>query len=288
MQIGIMAKTFDRRTLEETLSCVPEHGLHYVQFSLSCAGLPDVPDQIDDALCDRIRAAMKDRQITMSAVHGTYNMIDPDVQKRRTGLRGLRVLAAACARLGTSVIGMCTGTRNPDYMWHPHPDNSSPEAWADLLAAMAEAVQIAEEHEVFLAIEPEVSNVVDSAAKGRRLLDEMQSPNLKVVIDPANIFHKGELPRMREMLDEAFDLLGDDIVLAHAKDLSRDGEAGHEAAGEGLLDYDHYLSLLAHAAPDVALILHGLSESQVDGCTAFLREKIAKTAAGGRPAPWLP
>ena len=278
MQIGIMAKTFGRLTVEETLSCVADHGLHHVQFSLGCAGLPDMPDHIDAALRAEIRAEMAARDITMSAILGAYNMIDPDVEERRRGLRRLRVLASACGRLGTSVISLCTGTRNPDYMWYPHPDNGSPEAWADLLAAMAQAVQIAEEQKVFLAIEPEVSNVVDSAAKGRRLLDEMQSSYLKVVIDPANIFHKGELPRMREMLDEAFDLLGDDIVLAHAKDLSRDGEAGHEAAGEGLLDYDQYLSLLAKAAPDVALILHGLSESQMDGCVAFLREKIARAA----------
>ena len=274
MHIGIMAKAFGRQTVEETLSCVADHGLHCIQFSFGCAGLPDLPDHIDAALCDRIRAEMAARDITMSAILGAYNMIHPDVEERRTGLRRLRVLAAACRRLGTSVIGLCTGTRNPDYMWRPHPENNSPEAWTDLVEAMAEAVQIAEEHQMVLAVEPEVSNVVDSAAKARRLLDEMQSRCLKVVIDPANIFHRGELPRMGEMLDEAFDLLGDDIVLAHAKDLSHDGEAGHEAAGEGLLDYDHYLSLLAKAAPDVALILHGLDESQVDGCVAFLREKM--------------
>ena len=39
------------------------------------------------------------------------------------------------------------------------------------------------------------------------------------------------------MLDEAFALLGRDIVLAHAKDLDHDGEAGHLPAGKGLLDY---------------------------------------------------
>ena len=49
---------------------------------------------------------------------------------------------------------------------------------------------------------------------------------------------------MREILDEAFTLLGEHIAFAHAKDLDRDGEAGHLAAGKGLLDYDQYLSLL--------------------------------------------
>jgi len=103
----------------------------------------------------------------------------------------------------------------------------------------------------------------------------MQSPHLKVVMDPANVFHKGELPRMREIIAEAFALLSDRIVLAHAKDLSHDGEAGNEAAGRGLLDYNQYLFSLQKVGFDCPLILHGLSESQVDGCVAFLREKIA-------------
>ena len=42
------------------------------------------------------------------------------------------------------------------------------------------------------------------------------------------------------MLDQAFALVGHDIVMAHAKDLSHDGDAGHEAAGHGRLDYDRY------------------------------------------------
>ena len=77
-----------------------------------------------------------------------------------------------------------------------------------------------------LVFEPEVNNVVDSAQKARRLLDEVRSEHLQVVIDGANLFHAGQLPRMREVLDEAFDLLGDSIRLAHAKDLERDGDAG--------------------------------------------------------------
>src|SRR5205085_9742453 len=114
-------------------------------------------------------------------------------------------------------------------------------------------------YDVLPAFEPEVSNVVDSAVKARRLLDEVGSPRLKVVLDGANIFHAGELPQMERILREAVALLGPDIALAHAKDLSRDGEAGHEAAGHGLLDYDLYLSLLASAGYAGPLILHGLA-----------------------------
>jgi sugar phosphate isomerase/epimerase len=274
MEIGIFAKTFARPTLEEVLDAIRAHGFGCVQFNLVCAGLPPLPDRIDPGVCDHIRACMADRGIRMGAISGTFNMTDPDLEKRRSGLARLRVLIAACKRLGTSIVTICTGTRDPEDMWRRHPENSSPHAWRDLLDSVSEAVRFAEEAGITLAFEPEVANVVDSAVKARRLLDEIRSSRLKVVIDPANLFHSGELPRMREILDEAFALLGQDIVLAHAKDLSRDGEAGHEAAGTGRLDYDRYLSLLETAGFDGPLILHGLSEAQVSKSTGFLRSKL--------------
>ena len=274
MQIGTMSGTFNRATLEEVLDAVVNHGMSCVQFNLSSAGVTKIPTHIDEDLCDKIREEMAARNITMTALGGTYNMIHPDLQRRADGLRNLRVLASACERLGTSVIALCTGTRDRDNMWRHHPDNDTPEAWEDLVVSMRQAIEVAEEYQVTLAFEPEVANVVDSAVKARRIIDQIGSPYLKVVMDGANIFHTGELPRMREILDEAFTLLGEHIAFAHAKDLDRDGEAGHLAAGKGLLDYDQYLSLLNDVAPDVSIILHGLSEAEVDGCVSFLRKKI--------------
>ncbi len=274
MKLGIFAKTFVRPTLEGVLDAVKLHDLTWVQFNMVCAGLPSLPDRIDPDLSDHIRQAMAARDLTMVAVSGTFNMIHPDLEKRQDGFRRLQVLAAACERLGTSVITLCTGTRDPDNMWRRHPKNDSPEAWQDSMIAMNRALQIAEAYGVTLAIEPEVSNVVDSARKARRLLDEMQSPYLKVIIDAANLFHQGELSQMRDILDEAFALLGPDIIIAHAKDLSRDGQAGQEAAGTGLLDYDYYLFLLRRAGFAGSLILHSLTENQVADSVRFLREKL--------------
>jgi sugar phosphate isomerase/epimerase len=144
---------------------------------------------------------------------------------------------------------------------------------------MREAAEIARQARVVLAFEPEVNNVVDSARKARRLMDEIGSPFLKVTLDAANLFHTGELARMSEILDEAFALIGKDVVLAHAKDLDHDGDAGHLAAGQGKLDYDRYVALLHRYRFPGPLLLHGLSEAQVPGCVAFLREKIARVRA---------
>jgi sugar phosphate isomerase/epimerase len=162
-------------------------------------------------------------------------------------------------------------------MWRYHPDNGSPESWRDMAACVREATDLARQANVVLAFEPEVSNVVDSARKARRLLDEIGSPHLKVTMDPANLFHAGELPRMKEILDEAFALVGQDIVLCHAKDLDHDGEAGHKPAGYGVLDYDRYMSLLRKYEFQGPILLHGLTVEQVPGCLAFVRTKLASS-----------
>jgi sugar phosphate isomerase/epimerase len=282
-QIGILLGTFSG-TLESRLAAAKNAGLECVQVSLDCVGLPAMPDVISPEVGRRIRREAAARDLTIAAVQGTFNMSHPDAAYRRTGLHQLRALAAACPQIGVTKIHLCTGTRDRDNMWRPHPENNSLEAWRDMAACVREATEIARQTGVVLAFEPEVNNVVDSAQKARRLLDEIASPHLKVTIDPANIFHAGELPRMAEILDEAFALIGKDIVLAHAKDLDHDGDAGHKAAGQGKLDYDRYLSLLHQYEFGGPLLLHGLSETQVPDCVAFLRQKLVGTRTQPVPA----
>jgi sugar phosphate isomerase/epimerase len=272
--IGIFAKTFPRPTLEENLDAVRGHGLGVVQYNLACAGLPSLPERIEPDLARQIGAAAAARGITLAAVSGTFNMIDPVQVRRGFGMRRLEQLAGACSLLGTKIITLCTGTRDLQDMWRGHPANSHPDAWTDLLEAMDQALAIAEKYDLWLAIEPETANVVDSAAKARRLLAQLGSPRLKIIIDPANLFHVEDLPHQRAILDAAFDLLGPDIVLAHAKDVRVvDGAVHHVTAGTGVLDYRHYLTLLRHIP--VPLIVHGLAESEVEGALAFLRGALA-------------
>jgi sugar phosphate isomerase/epimerase len=272
--IGIFAKTFARPTPEENLDAVRSHGLAVVQYNLACAGLPSLPERIEPALAQRVAAAAAARRIRIAAVSGTFNMIDPNRERRDAGMRRLGRLAAACGLLGTKIITLCTGTRDPGDMWRGHPANGRPDAWADLRTAMEQALAIAEEHDLWLAIEPETANVVDSPAKARRLLDELRSPRLKIIIDPANLCHAEDLPNQRGVLDAAFDLLGGDIVLAHAKDVRVvGGTVHHVPAGTGVLDFSHYLKLL-HCVP-VPLIVHGLAEAEVDWALGFLRGALA-------------
>jgi sugar phosphate isomerase/epimerase len=274
MRLGIFARTFSRPTVEGVFDAVREHQLDCVQFNMACAGLPTLPDDIAPSLAIRIHEASMSRGTEIAAVSGTYNMAHPDPEARQAGLRRLRTLASACHGMGTSVITLCTGTRDPENMWRWHLENASSQAWSDLLSSMEAALRIAEEEQVTLAFEPERANVVNTAEKGHALLATMQSSRLKVVIDPANLIVPGDEHQMSQVLDEAFDLLGEYIVIAHAKD--RGADDTFQTAGGGILDYDQYVRLLRAAAFDGPFILHGLTEEEIDAALQFLRDKLQR------------
>ncbi len=274
MLLGIFAKTFSRSTVEEVFAAVAKHHLRSVQFNFSCAGLLSLPEQIDLQVTNRIRKAAAAHRIEIAAVSGTFNMIHPDANLRRDGLHKLGIIAASCERIGTSLVTLCTGTRDPENMWARHVDNDSPAAWRDLRVTLTKALTLADKHNVTLCIEPETGNAVSSARQARRLLDEMKSPRLKVIMDPANLFQPGDLPRMNEILEEAFDLLGADIVLAHAKELDADGRASSLPLGAGMLDWEHYVALLKAAKFKGSIIMHGFEERDAAASTKFLRDQL--------------
>jgi len=283
MNIGIFAKTFERSTLEDNLRAVKEHGIRAVQYNMSCAGLPPMSERIDHETVKRIRTAADSEGITIAAVSGTCNMAHPDAGVRQVGIDRLRGLASICSLLGTSIITLCTGTRDVNNMWRKHPDNHLPEAWRDLVVSMEQALDIADEYDVTLAFEPEPSNVVDSAGKGCQLIREMQSPRLKVVFDAANLLSNvslsdGVTRQQEDVLNEAFDLLGEQIALAHAKDVTAGSTKEFVSAGQGTLSYALYVKLLRQVDFRGYLILHGLKECEVDDSVAFLREKLSAKA----------
>src|SRR5207237_8549528 len=138
------------RSVEQSLDAVAALGLADVHLDLE-----------PDADPTGLRAALDARGLTAAGLSGTFNMAHPDPAERAAGLRWLDGVAAAGAPLGQPILSLCTGTRNRESMWRPHPDNGTPEAWRDLVASMAGAAEIAERRGVVMALEPEVANVVD-------------------------------------------------------------------------------------------------------------------------------
>ncbi|OBQ69614.1 sugar phosphate isomerase/epimerase (plasmid) [Mesorhizobium loti] len=275
MQLGIFAKTFAATGALPVLRAVADAGYTAAQFNMACLGLPSMPDRIEPDAARSVAVASIEIGVSISAISGTYNMIHPDRRVRESGLVRLEVLAASCADLGTRLITLCTGTRDAEDQWRWHPDNATDAAWSDLRVEMEAAVAIAERFDIELGIEPELANVVSGARAARRLLDEMNSKRLRIVLDPANLFEVADAAERHRLIEEAVDLLAAEIGMAHAKDRHADGSFA--AAGQGVVDFPHFIGRLKAAGFDGPLITHGLTEAEAPGVGAFLRRVLEES-----------
>ena len=283
MHIGIMSGHFRRPSLAESLDAILGHGIRHLQFNLGSAHLDGPPGEQDESVFAGIREEVDRRGMTIAALGGPVNMVHPDPVKRQEGIDqdgDLDPNLWAFGDLGDRHVHRVPGI--PRACGATIPTTSPKTLGTCSRARLEHLLPIAESHGVALAFEPEVNNVCNNAKRSRQLIDEMASSALKVVMDASNLFGKGELPRMTEILDEAFDLLGEHVSIAHAKDLDHDGDAGHLPAGAGKLDYERYVSLLCALPFEVSVILHGLGEDQVADSVAMLDRCAATVMA--RPA----
>ena len=259
MQVGIFAKTFAGCNPEVVLSDVKKAGYELAHYNMSCSGLNPMPLQITDETVDAVINASLRNNVSLCGLSATYNMIHPDPVVRVKGSQGLKCLIETAKRIGTEVVTLCTGTRNTDDQWCAHPDNSSSEAWTDLLTEIEKAVVLAEQNNIKLGVEPELANVVNTPAKAAQLLSEIRSDCLKIVLDPANLFEKETLEEQRRLISEAIETLGELIVIAHAKDRLPDGR--FTIPGQGVIDFAYFLRCLRETGFEGPLITHGIKSS---------------------------
>ncbi|RUW26047.1 sugar phosphate isomerase/epimerase [Mesorhizobium sp. M4B.F.Ca.ET.215.01.1.1] len=269
MQVGVFAKTFPGTEPAGVLASVRDAGFAVTQFNLACAGLPSMPDAVPDEAIRTIKAAAEASGVALVALSGTYNMAHPDKAVRHDGLRRLALVIEAAARLSTPLVTLCTGTRNPDDQWAHHPDNADPSAWADMARQMEKALEIAERHGVDLGIEPEQANIVTSAADATRLIAEMGSKRLRVVLDPANLFEQADAAQARAIVADAVERTAGHVAMAHAKD--RFADARFATAGHGVVDFADFITRLKRTGFDGPLVTHGLSAEEAPGVARFLK-----------------
>lgn len=269
MQIGVFAKTFPGSEPAGVLAAVRDAGFAVAQFNLACAGLPSMPDAVPEEAIHAIAAASNASRIALVALSGTYNMAHPDRAMRDDGLRRLGVVIKAAASLSVPLVTLCTGTRNADDQWSYHPDNAAPEAWDDMASEMEKALQLAERYGVDLGIEPEQANIVTSASDAMRLIAQLGSKRLRVVLDPANLFEQASPEEARAIVAAAVGTTAGHVAMAHAKDRFADGR--FTAAGQGVVNFPDFVARLKASGFDGALVAHGLSADEAAGVARFLK-----------------
>jgi sugar phosphate isomerase/epimerase len=282
VELGIFTRTFERPTLGGVLDAVVESGFPLVHFNFRSVGLPALPERLSSAQCAAVRREVEARGLRMAGVSATFNAIHPDYERRSRETEVAQQVILRAPDLGTRLVSLSTGTRDPDDMWRGSPANDEPSAWDDLRYTLARLLDAARRADVILGIEPEHNNVVSSARRARELLDEFHDEHLRIIFDAANLLTPETAGRQRPILAEAFDLLAPDSVVIHAKDLAAGGDV---AAGRGLLDYVLYFELVAQHSLTAPVVIHEVAEDDVGRARDFVLARAAAAGLAPRPTP---
>ena len=272
MRLGIFAKTFPGETPLEVLGAARAAGFDCVQYNMACSGLGALPHVVPAEAVAEVRAASEATGVGITAVSATYNMIHPDMRVREAGRAAFEAIAGAARGMGTGLVTVCTGSRDAEDQWRRHPENDSGEAWEEFVAEMRRLVAVAERHGVVIGVEPEMANVVSSAVRAREMLEAFPRAPIGIVLDPANLFEAVAEFRDGVVIDEAVAMLGDRVVMAHAKD--RDEQGRFVAAGQGVVDFGRFLGTLGAAGFDGPVVTHGLSAAEAPGVARVLRDSL--------------
>jgi len=274
MELGMYSVELKRNSIEELFAAVRGYGFTAMQFDYESVCDEEMPLCIDSDTTARILAAAKANGVKIVSVNGTFNMIDPDPEKREDGIRRFEELAKHMHELECNFVTLCTGSRSEQGMWRMHPDSQSDEAWADLLTTMEKVLAIAEKYDLILGLETEPNNAMNTPERCRALIDHFGTERLMVIMDIANLFRPGMAKKenVRPVMRHAFDLLGKDVHLAHGKDILAGEGVACTYAGNGIVDFAYFKELLEEIDYKGCLLLHGLhAEAEFPKATQFIR-----------------
>ena len=222
----------------------------------------------------RLRRFLDDHGLSigeLSRFHGGLAAQDPaenraSLDAYRRNLAHAGSLGAACVGFSLTVLFSLDGTSGED--------PRSAAVWDRVVASIGDMASDAAAAGMDIAAHPHQLGPLYSVEQIARLLRDVNSPRLKVLLDPVNLVTLEHYYDTAPFLNDAFDTLGGDIVSVHAKDtvlsgLQRNDQGlltvcrlNEAVPGKGNLDY---ATLLRRAdALDHDVVLHVEHLSQLD------------------------
>jgi sugar phosphate isomerase/epimerase len=206
------------------------------------------------------------------AVLGCYlNLAHPDPDKLKEIQSRYYGHLRVASLLGAGVVGTETGAPNAQYKMDAN--THSEEALDTFIRGLAPVVERAEKCGVTMAIEPVWKHIVYSPDRAVKVLEAIQSPNLRIIFDPVNLLYPGNLDERGKVIGEAIEKLCDRIAVVHLKDCVPDGDDLKSiAAGTGVMDYREILKFMKARKPYIHTTLENTTDENAVSSRVFLQE----------------
>lgn len=277
MQLGIRLHDTTKLPFEERIADV--HNLGFTCGHLALAKVIDEFPTTDEALTPGLAMYIKNvfaKNHVDIAVLGCYlNLANPNKEQLEKTVHRYMAHIRFASWLGCGVVGTETGAPNETYSFTP--ECHTEEALQLFIQNVRPVVKYAEQMGVVFAIEPVYRHIVWNPKQARRVLDEIQSPNLQIIFDPVNLLDIANYRDREEIIGEAIELLGPDIAMVHLKDFRvEDGKMVSVGCGLGEMDYTDILKFMKERKPFIHATLEDTKPENNRQVKEFILQKYAE------------
>ena len=281
LTVGMATLGFGDRTNAQLAKELSEQGIRVVQLFLSQSdsrywkynGRADVSDLTADR-CQVIADAYRSAGITIHSIGVYTNLIHPDEAERQANLDYFEAMMKIARAMGVQKLVTEAGHFQSNAPEPPVPHHFQEEVWKTMVATGKELARRADAQDATVLFEPFFRGFLASAKRTRLFLQEVDSPRIRALLDPANLLEVNDLEEMFEQLQPWIECL-------HAKDRKLHVDRG-VPAGQGDLDYDKFVTLAAARTPHAPLILEYVGPNDYQQAQSHLLDAIRK--AGGSVA----
>lgn len=244
MNIGIRLHDTRPGTLRERLHYAKEQGFSCAHIALSKAlddfSMADAPHLLTDEKAQSILSDLKAENMDCAVLGCYLNLADPDEDSRKRTQEIYRAHLRFAPRIHAGVVGT-ESPANPLSRFE-RPCYESEEAFRLFMDSLRVVVRYAEEADALLAVEPVWSHIVSTPERAQRMLDEIRSDHLMIILDAINLISPMDARDPYPLLEEAMRRLGDRVRVLHMKDYTiRDGKVLSGACGTGVMRYETLL-----------------------------------------------
>ena len=276
MNIGIRLHDTKPGNLGERLAFAKAQGFSCAHVALSKVlddfSMEEAPQKLTGDYALRVRQDFDESGLECAVLGCYLNLADPDPERRAKTQEIYKAHLRFAAAIGARVVGTETYANPESRFAEPAPQ--SEEAFRLLTDSLVPVVRCAEETGAVLAVEPVWYHIISTPERAARMLEELPSDNLQIILDAVNLISPEEAGQAEETIRRAISLLGDRVRILHMKDyvITPEGKMDACACGLGGMKYEQLLSFAA--GRDLPMTLENTVPDNAEAARLYL-EKIA-------------
>lgn len=250
MQLGIRLHDTKKLPIEERIADVRDLGFKCGHLALGkvISEFPTTDEALTPGLAMYIKNIFAKNNVDIAVLGCYLNLANPNKEQLEKTMHRYMAHIRFASWLGCGVVGTETGAPNETYTHVP--ECHGEEALQTFITNLRPIVKYAEQMGVVIAIEPVWKHIVCNPKRARRVLDEINSPNLQIILDPVNLLDICNYQDQVAIVDEAIELLGSDVAMVHIKDYVVDGDKLKSVGvGFGQMDYTSIIKFMKERKP---------------------------------------